>query len=77
MRRAWTAPPGSLGLGGCGGADCRHRTGALVGRAPFYVLVIATTMPGAFFWRNHGFEEHARETALAHMPQVGVLPNVH
>jgi UPF0716 family protein affecting phage T7 exclusion len=50
---------------------------ATVGRALFYVLVIPTTMPGAFFWRNKGFEEHARETGLANMPQVGVLPNVH
>ena len=50
---------------------------ALVGRALFYVLVIPTTMPGAFFWRNKGFEEHARETGLAKMPQVGVLSDVH
>lgn len=50
---------------------------AAVGRALFYVLVIPTTMPGAFFWRNKGFEEHARATGLANMPQVGVLPNVH
>ena len=48
---------------------------ALTGRALFYALVIPTTMPGAFFWRNRGFEEHARETGLADMPQVGVLPN--
>lgn len=47
---------------------------ALVGRALFYVLVIPTTMPGAFFWRNQGFQEHARESGLAEMPQVGVLP---
>ncbi len=52
-------------------------TTAAVGRALFYVLVIPTTMPGAFFWRNKGFEEHARATGLAKMPQVGVLPNVH
>jgi len=39
--------------------------------------VIPTTMPGAFFWRNKGFEEHARKTGLAKMPQVGVLPDVH
>ena len=52
--------------------------GADFGRmALFYVLVIPTTMPGAFFWRNKGFEEHARETGLANMPQVGVLPNAH
>lgn len=48
---------------------------AIMGRALFYVLVIPTTMPGAFFWRNKGFEEHARETGLADMPQTGVLPN--
>ncbi len=50
---------------------------AIIGRALFYALVIPTTMPGAFFWRNKGFEEHARETGLAEMPQVGVLPDVH
>lgn len=50
---------------------------AVLGRALFYVLVIPTTMPGAFFWRNKGFEEHARETGLAEMPQVGVLPDSH
>ncbi len=50
---------------------------AITGRALFYALVVPTTMPGAFFWRNKGFEEHARETGLAEMPQVGVLPDVH
>ena len=50
---------------------------ALIGRALFYALVIPTTMPGGFYWRNKGFEEHARETGLAEMPQVGVLPNCH
>lgn len=50
---------------------------ALIGRALFYVLVIPTTMPGAFFWRNKGFEEHACETGLANMPQVGVMPCSH
>ena len=50
---------------------------AAIGRALFYVLVIPTTMPGAFFWRNPGFEEHARKTGLARMPQVGVLPDAH
>lgn len=50
---------------------------AVIGRALFYVLVIPTTMPGAFFWRNKGFEEHARATGLAKMPQVGVLPLTH
>ncbi|MDH5471943.1 MAG: dimethyl sulfoxide reductase anchor subunit [Gammaproteobacteria bacterium] len=50
---------------------------ALVSRALFYVLVIPTTMPGAFFWKNKGFEEHARESGLAQMPQVGVIADVH
>ena len=52
-------------------------TVALVGRALFYVLVVPTTMPGAFFWRNAGFQAHARETGLAHLPQVGVVPHGH
>jgi Fe-S-cluster-containing dehydrogenase component/DMSO reductase anchor subunit len=49
----------------------------VIGRALFYVLVIPTTMPGAFFWKNRGFEEHARETGLANLPQVGVVPDGH
>lgn len=50
---------------------------AVIGRALFYVLVIPTTMPGAFFWRNKGFVEHARETGLADMPQLGVAYEHH
>ena len=50
---------------------------SILGRALFYVLVIPTTMPGAFFWRNQGFQEHARESGLADMPQTGVLGNTH
>ncbi|WP_126455281.1 DmsC/YnfH family molybdoenzyme membrane anchor subunit [Sulfuriflexus mobilis] len=50
---------------------------AVIGRALFYVLVIPTTMPGAFFWKNKGFQEHARETGLANMPQTGVVPDAH
>jgi DMSO reductase iron-sulfur subunit len=49
----------------------------LMGRALFYVLVIPTTMPGAFFWKNKGFEDHARDIGLANMPQVGVVPHLH
>ncbi|HVL01295.1 MAG TPA: DmsC/YnfH family molybdoenzyme membrane anchor subunit, partial [Dongiaceae bacterium] len=49
----------------------------LMGRALFYVLVVPTTMPGAFFWKNKGFEEHARDIGLANMPQVGVVPHLH
>ena len=50
---------------------------SLIGRALFYVLVIPTTMPGAFFWKNKGFEDHARQIGLANMPQVGVAPLRH
>lgn len=50
---------------------------SLMGRALFYVLVVPTTMPGAFFWKNKGFEEHARDIGLANMPQVGVVPDLH
>ena len=50
---------------------------AIAGRMLFYALVIPTTMPGAFFWRNQAFQEHARETGLAKMPQVGVAMDCH
>jgi len=50
-------------------------TATVIWRALFYVLVIPTTMPGAFFWRNAGFQAHARESGLADMPQTGVLPH--
>lgn len=50
---------------------------AIAGRALFYAVVVPTTMPGAFFWKNAGFAEHARETGLADMPQVGVLADTH
>ena len=45
---------------------------ATAGRALFYVVVVPTTMPGAFFWKNKGFEEHARDIGLAANPAVGV-----
>lgn len=50
---------------------------AVVGRALFYVLVVPTTMPGAFFWKNKAFEQHARDIGLADLPQVGVVPHLH
>jgi len=46
-------------------------------RSLFFVLVIPTTMPGAFFWKNDGFVEHARETGLADSPQHGVVYERH
>lgn len=56
---------------------CSVLVTALVGRALFYVLVVPTTMPGAFFWKNKAFEQHARDIGLADMPQVGVAPLKH
>ncbi|MBD2858396.1 dimethyl sulfoxide reductase anchor subunit [Spongiibacter sp. KMU-158] len=50
---------------------------AIIGRCLFYVLVVPTTMPGAFFWKNKDFEEHARDIGLANLPQVGVVAHVH
>ncbi|WP_440875316.1 DmsC/YnfH family molybdoenzyme membrane anchor subunit [Thalassotalea sp. PLHSN55] len=50
---------------------------AAIGRALFYILVIPTTMPGAFFWKNKGFEQHARDIGLADNPATGVAPLAH
>lgn len=52
-------------------------TTAVIGRSLFYVLVIPTTMPGAFFWKNKGFVEHARDIGMDHMPNTGVVPPRH
>jgi len=71
------APAGGHGLLLWAAAALLILAGAVTGRALFYAVVIPTTMPGAFFWRNRGFEAHARETGLADMPQVGVLPDCH
>ena len=52
-------------------------TSALFSRSLFFVTVIPTTMPGAFFWKNRGFVEHAREIGLADDPQHGVAYERH
>jgi len=72
-----TAPVGAAGLVVWSFAFAIIVAVAVVGRMLFYALVIPTTMPGAFFWRNRGFEEHARATGLARMPQVGVVMDTH
>lgn len=74
---AIATPTGWLGLALWAVCAMTIMVTALIGRALFYVLVIPTTMPGAFFWKNKAFQEHARETGLANMPQVGVLPDAH
>jgi DMSO reductase iron-sulfur subunit len=71
------APAGATGLVAWSFACAMIAAVAVVGRMLFYALVIPTTMPGAFFWRNRGFEEHARATGLAAMPQVGVVMGGH
>jgi DMSO reductase anchor subunit len=50
---------------------------AYLGRILFYALVIPTTMPGGFFWKNDKFKEHAIETGLSDMPQMGVMADRH
>ncbi|MFQ5588698.1 MAG: DmsC/YnfH family molybdoenzyme membrane anchor subunit [Nitrospiria bacterium] len=49
----------------------------MVGRALFYVSVVPTTVPRAFFWGNHIFEDLARTSGLAERPQTGVLMRDH
>ncbi len=66
-----TSTTGFLLLGGL------SLVSALLGRMLFYALVIPTTMPGAFFWKNRNFAEHARKSGLANMPQVGVAYEHH
>lgn len=50
---------------------------AVIGRSLFFVVVIPTTMPGAFFWKNQDFVDHARQTGLADLEQVGVVREHH
>jgi len=52
-------------------------TTSVISRAMFYVMVVPTTMPGAFFWKNKGFEAHARETGLADAVQAGIVSSTH
>ena len=50
---------------------------AAIGRSLFFVVVIPTTMPGAFFWKNQDFVDHARATGLVDREQVGVVRELH
>ncbi len=52
-------------------------TSAYLGRILFYMVVIPTTMPGAFFWKNQKFVDHARDSGLADMQQLGVAYERH
>ena len=74
---AWLGPQGVVGLASWTAVALLALAVAIAGRAIFYAVVVPTTMPGAFFWKNAGFAQHARETGLADMPQVGVLAENH
>lgn len=52
-------------------------TSNYLSRILFYAVVIPTTMPGAFFWKNDKFKAHATEVGLDAMPQVGVIAPRH
>ena len=70
-------PRGAIGLGLSLLLMLSILASAILGRALFYVLVIPTTMPGGFFWRNKGFEQHARETGLAEKIAAGIVAGGH
>jgi len=72
-----TNADGATGLALWSAVGAAIAVAAVIGRMLFYALVIPTTMPGAFFWRNRAFEEHARATGLAALPQVGVATHPH
>jgi hypothetical protein len=74
---AATAPAGMVGIAAWIALLLIALAHEVTGRALFYVLVTPTTMPGALFWNNKYFEQHARKTGLARMPQVGVVPDAH
>jgi DMSO reductase iron-sulfur subunit len=76
----WLATAGASGLSGIAGLIILTLTmlaSSVFGRSLFFVLVIPTTMPGAFFWKNSGFVEHARATGLADKPQHGIAYERH
>ena len=74
---AWTGISGIVGLLAAATLALSLPVMAYLGRILFYALVIPTTMPGAFFWKNRGFVEHAREVGLADMQQLGVVYEKH
>jgi len=69
---------GALEIGLWGMCACLLLLVGVIGRALFYILVVPTTMPGAFFWKNKGFEEHAKDIGLAaSMPSAGIVDSSH
>ncbi|MGR8935309.1 MAG: DmsC/YnfH family molybdoenzyme membrane anchor subunit [Gammaproteobacteria bacterium] len=74
---AWAGVQGTAGLIAATLLAAAMAVIGIFGRSLFFVLVIPTTMPGAFFWKNQGFVEHARVTGLADAPQHGVVYERH
>lgn len=72
-----TAPGGNLAFTAWWTLALLMISAGAISRSLFFVLVIPTTMPGAFFWKNKAFEEHARESGLVDMEQVGVVRELH
>jgi DMSO reductase anchor subunit/ferredoxin len=70
-------PDGGWALAAWGATLALALVHEIIGRALFYLVVVPTSNPGAFFWGNKVFEAHARHTGLAAMPQVGVVPENH
>lgn len=68
------APPADLIAGLTLGAFAVAVPKSLVGRIIMYLVVVPTTMPGAFFVRNPGFVSMARKSDLAADPLIGVVP---
>ncbi len=68
---------GGFGLAAWGSVFILALFNEIIGRALFYVLVVPTTVPKAFFWGNQRFEADARKTGLATLPQVGVADEGH
>lgn len=73
----WLAPSAGVGVLVALALAVLLFASAVIGRALFYALVVPTTMPGAFFWKNPAFAEQAQESGLAEMEQVGVLSSNH
>ncbi len=71
------APDGGWALLAWGVTSALALVHEVIGRALFYLVVVPTSNPGAFFWGNKVFETHARQTGLAEMPQVGVVSDGH
>ncbi len=51
---------------------CTTLAAAIIGRALFYVCVVPSTMPGAFFWRSRAFAEQVKNSGLCKRTKTGI-----